>query len=59
VGKLAYVTGTNDHSFLAVQKFSVVPINPVEHFRVTFNRRLELFPVPRILEPLVLNVLAN
>jgi len=53
------VTGTSDHQFLAVQKFGVFAINPMENFRVLGYRCLKLFPVPRILKSLVVNVFSN
>lgn len=53
------VTRTSDHQFLAVQKFCIFAINPVENFRVLGYRCLKLFPVPRILKPLVVNVSSN
>jgi hypothetical protein len=56
MSKWANVTGTRDHQFFAVQKFHVVPINPVKNFWVLGYRCLKLFPVPGILKPLVVNV---
>ena len=54
-----YVTGPSYHKFLTVQKFHVVTINPVENLWILSYRCPKLFPVPRILKPLVVNVVTH